>query len=57
MSPDEKNLGSFEILKAVHLTWVTAVTNLACSISEKLLNWGVETRGVYRLSTSNIGRR
>jgi hypothetical protein len=45
ISHDEKNL--FE--DVVTPTRTTAAANVTRFISEKLLNWGVEERGAYRM--------
>jgi len=51
-SLDEKS--SFE--DAVTPTWTTSAANMTRLVSEKLLSWGVEARGAYRISTSEPGR-
>jgi hypothetical protein len=37
-------------------TWVTSAANATRFISKKLLAWGVEARGAYRISTSELDR-
>jgi hypothetical protein len=51
-SPDEKS--SFE--NTVTPDRTTPPTSVTRFVSEKLLAWGVETRGTYRISPSGSGR-
>jgi hypothetical protein len=54
--PHGENFDSFENLEAEAPTWAASAPNLAQFISEKLLDWGVETRGAYCMLASNPGR-
>jgi hypothetical protein len=48
-SSDEKN--SLE-----DIAWTTSPANVTGFLSKKLLAWGVEERGAYRISTSEPDR-
>ena len=41
---------------SVTRTWTTSAANVTRFLSKKLLAWGVEERGAYRMSTSEPGR-
>ena len=51
-SSDEKE--SYKDLVDPQATWVTSTANATRFLSKKLLAWGVEERGAYRISTSEL---
>jgi hypothetical protein len=52
--PTKSSDESFE--EPITPTWTTSVANAARFLSKKLLAWGVEERGAYRISTSELDR-
>ncbi len=55
MSHDEKNLFE-DVVTPTEATRTVSIANVTSFISEKLLDWGVEERGVYRILTLRSGR-